>query len=132
MADLRANRELTGPFWAAVDRGELVRPVCDQCGRSFFTPQVVCPHCQSSAWTYQKSAAKGRIYSHTTVHRPPDPSFPSPYVIADVQVEEGWRMLTWIVNCDPESVRIDMPVQVCFVPGPDGEVLPAFEPEPSS
>ena len=39
------------------------------------------------------------------------------------------RMLTWIVNCDPDSVTIDMAVKVCFVNGPDGELLPAFEPE---
>ena len=69
------------------------------------------------------------MYSHTTVHRPPDPSFEVPYVIADVSLDEGWRMLTWIVNCNPESVTIDMAVQVCFVRGPDGALLPAFEPE---
>jgi uncharacterized OB-fold protein len=131
MTGARTDRELTGLFWAAVDRSELVRPVCADCGRSFFTPQVVCPHCQASGWTYQKSLGIGRVYSHTTVHRPPDPSFEPPYVIADVDVVEGWRMLTWIVNCEPDSVQIDMPVQVCFVPGADGELLPAFEPEMS-
>ena len=129
MATARAARPLTGPFWAAVDRHELVRPVCDECGRSFFTPQVVCPYCLSSAWRYRKSTGRGKVYSHTTVHRPPDPSFEAPYVIADVGLDEGWRMLTWIVNCDPESVTIDLAVQVCFVRGPDGGLLPAFEPE---
>jgi uncharacterized OB-fold protein len=126
---LRSERDLTGPFWAAADRGELVRPVCHDCGLSFFTPQVVCPFCQSPAWSYQPSLGTGRVYSHTTVHRPPDPSFEPPYVIADVEVVEGWRMMTWIVNCEPEQVSIDMAVRVCFVTGPVGEILPAFEPE---
>lgn len=129
MVTARAERELTGPFWAAVDREELVRPVCDDCGRSFFTPQVVCPHCQSAAWSYQESLGRGHVYSHATVHKPPEPSFEPPYVIADVEMSEGWRLLTWIVNSPPESVTIDMAVRVCFVPGPDGALLPAFEPE---
>jgi uncharacterized OB-fold protein len=132
MSTLRTDRELTGPFWAAIDRRVLVRPVCDRCGHSFFTPQVACPRCQSTAWTYLESSGHGRVYSHTTIHRPPDPSFEPPYVIADVELEEGWRMLSWVVNCEPASVEIDMAVRVCFVEGPDGELLPAFEPEAAS
>ena len=102
--------------------------MCDDCGTSFFTPQAVCPRCQSTAWTYRPSTGRGTVYSHTTIHRPPDPRFEPPYVLADVEVEESWRILTWIVNCDPASVSIGMPVQVAFVPGADGELLPAFEP----
>lgn len=121
---------LTGPFWAAVDRAELVRPVCGACGASFFSPQVVCPRCQSGDWSYSPSAGEGRIYSHTTVHRAPDPTFEAPYVVADVEVVEGWRMFAWIVNCDPAEVHIDMPVRVTFIDGPHGRRLPAFEPIP--
>jgi uncharacterized protein len=125
----RSKRELTGPYWAAVDRGELVRPVCRSCDKSFFTPQVVCPGCQQGDWSYELSSGKGRVHSYSTVHRPPDPRFAPPLVIADVQMDEGWRLMTWIVECDPAEVEIDMRVVVRFVPGPDGELLPAFEPE---
>jgi uncharacterized OB-fold protein len=128
----RSERELTGPFWAAVDRGELVRPVCADCGRSFFSPQVVCPHCQSSAWAYEPSSGRGQVYSHTTIHRPPDPSFVAPYVVADIELEEGWRMFSWIVNCDPTEVAIGMDVEVSFTAGPEGSVLPAFQPVPQA
>lgn len=135
----RDQRPLTGPFWAAVDRGELVRPVCDDCGTNFFTPQVVCPGCQSTAWRYRPSSGRGVVYSHTTIHRPPDPRFEPPYVLADVQVSEGdgsdgagvgWRLLTWIVGCDPDEVSIGQPVRVRFTPGVDGELLPTFELDP--
>lgn len=128
MSSARADRQLTGPFWAAVDVGTLVRPVCSSCGLSFFSPQLVCPHCQSPQWSYQPSSGRGEVYSHTTVHRPPAPEFEAPYVIADVEVEEGWRLFSWIVNCDPADVHIGMSVQVCFVPGVDGDMLPGFEP----
>lgn len=125
----RAQRPLTGEFWAAVDRGQLVRPVCRVCGLSFFVPQFACPRCQSTDWDYQPSSGRGRVYSHTTVHRPPTPEFEAPYVLADVDVEEGWHLLTWIVDCDPDEVSIDMAVRAQFVAGPDGNRLPAFAPD---
>ena len=128
----RVERELTGPFWAAVERGELVRPVCARCQCSFFSPQVVCPRCQSPEWNYQQSSGRGEVVSHTTIHRPPDPRFEAPYVVADVEVDEGWRMFTWIVGCDPSEVSIGQRVEVCFMPGIDGDPVPAFAPEGSS
>ena len=124
----RSQRPLTEEFWAAVDRGELIRPVCQECGQSFFVPQFACPHCQSTNWAYEPSSGRGRVYSHTTVHRPPTPAFTAPYVLADVDVEEGWHLLTWIVGCEPDEVDIDMAVRVRFVTGPDGHRLPAFAP----
>ena len=123
----RGERPLTGEFWAAVDRRELVRPVCAGCGRSHFTPQVVCPHCQSSDWTYQPSSGLGTVYSHTTIHRPPDPSFEAPYTLAIVDLDEGWSMLSWLI--DSPAPVIGQRVAVTFVPGADGELLPAFAPE---
>lgn len=122
--------ELTAPFWEACRRDELVRPVCDRCSRSFFSPQVLCPWCQSPTWTYQPSVGRGEIYSFTVIHRPPEPVFEVPYVVADVELDESWRMFTWIVSCKPEAVRIGMRVGVKFIDGPRGERLPAFEPEP--
>lgn len=128
----RSERELTGPFWDAVDRNELVRPVCSQCDNNFFSPQVVCPACQSSDWRYETSSGRGQVVSHTTVHRAPDPRFDPPYVIADVEVDEGWRMFTWIVGCAPDQVHTGQRVRVEFVPGVDGEAVPAFTPDTTS
>ena len=125
----RTQRPLTGGFWAAVDRGQLVRPVCGDCGQSFFVTQFACPYCQSTSWVYKPSSGRGRVYSHTTVYRPPTPAFTAPYVLADVDVEEGWHLLTWIVDCEPEEVAIDMAVSVRIIAGPDGLRLPAFAPE---
>lgn len=124
----RTERPLTGGFWEAVDRGVLVRPVCRDCGRSFFVPQFACPHCQSTRWSYEPSSGRGVVYSHTTVHRPPSEGFEAPYVIAIVDVAEGWHLMTWIVEVDPADVEIGMDVGVRFVEGADGERLPAFAP----
>ncbi|MEK9999135.1 MAG: OB-fold domain-containing protein [Acidimicrobiaceae bacterium] len=119
---------LTGEYWAAVQRHQLVRPVCRSCSKSHFPPQGVCPWCQSADWSYEASSGRGRVYSHTTIHRPPHPGFAAPYVVADIDMDEGWRLFSWITNCEPAAVDIGMPVTVAFTRGHVGESLPVFEP----
>ena len=125
---LRIDGELTGPYWVAIDRRELTRPFCRSCRRSHFSPQVVCPWCQSADWSYEPSSGRGSVYSYTTIHRPPHPGFIAPYVVADIEMEEGWRLFSWITNCEPVNVSIGMNVKVLFAPGAEGELLPVFEP----
>lgn len=97
---------LTAQFWQSAEEGRLVRPVCARCSISFFTPQVLCPACGSADWDYQPSSGRGRVYSHSVVFRGPDDSWPVPYVLAIVALEEGWHMLTRLVVDEP-SVYVD-------------------------
>lgn len=122
------HSEMTQPWWDAVDERRLLRPVCNECGQSFFTPSFACPHCRSTSWTYVESAGRGQVYSHTTIHRPPTPEFEGPYVLSVVDLDgEGWHMLTRIVGCEPDDVAIGMPVQLTW--GPVGDrTMPVFEP----
>jgi uncharacterized OB-fold protein len=117
---------LTGEFWAAVQRRELVRPVCNACGRSFFTPQVACPRCQSEDWAYQPSTGLGTVYSATVVHRPPGPEFEVPFRLGIVDLAEGWTMLANLVGgpdnrCPPIGTR----VRITWIER-DSRILPAF------
>jgi len=89
---------------------------------------VVCPFCQSSNWSYEPSSGRGSIYSFTTIHRPPQPEFAAPYVVADIEMDEGWRLFSWITTCKPADVSIGMLVTVTFGTGIDGELLPLFQP----
>ena len=114
---------LTAGFWAAASRRELVRPVCQDCGRNFFTPQIACPACLSENWTYETSAGRGRVYSATLVHRSPGPGFAVPFGLGIVDLDEGWSMLAALVG--DELPAIDAPVQVTWVDRAD-RVLPAF------
>jgi uncharacterized OB-fold protein len=113
-----AGPDLTTPFWLAAQEGRLVRPVCDRCGRSFFTPQVMCPGCGSGEWEYRTSTGRGRVYSHSVVFRGPDETWAVPYVLAIVDLEEGWRMLTRLVVDDPaayvDTSLAGTPVVVAF------------------
>ena len=125
---------LTRPFWEATARGQLVRPVCHACGCNFFTPSLVCPECQSDDWTYQLSVGTGRVYSHTTVHRGPDATWTVPYVLAVIDLDEGWTMLSRLVVTPPDESTpgglIGLAVRVTFVAEdrPPFRTLPMFEP----
>ena len=103
MEAMLAERDegLTAPFWAAAAAGRLVRPVCRDCGRSHFTPKWSCPHCHSENWAYEVSAGHGTVYSSTVVHRGPDDTWPTPYVLAIVDLAEGWSMLSRLAVTDP-------------------------------
>ncbi|MFZ4515139.1 MAG: Zn-ribbon domain-containing OB-fold protein [Acidimicrobiia bacterium] len=123
---------LTQPFWEAAARHMLVRPVCGRCARSFFTPQVACPHCGSEDWEYRESSGRGLVYSMTTIYRPPLPAFAAPYTLAIVDLEEGWSMLSRVVGCAAEDVHIGMRVQVTWEDAAPGVALPNFKPEGAS
>ncbi|MEJ8568586.1 Zn-ribbon domain-containing OB-fold protein [Elongatibacter sediminis] len=118
----------TRPFWEAAAAGSLVRPVCGQCGRNFFIPQIACPDCHTEDWTYEQSSGKGVISTFTVVHRAPTDELEPPYVVAVVDLDEGWYMMTNIVDCPHESVRIGQAVEVDFQSRADGIVLPVFRP----
>ena len=120
--------ELSQPYWDACRRGELIVQRCDDCGEHVFIPQVACTRCFSSNLSWVPSRGRGTVYSFTVVHRPQQPDFAVPYVVAIVEMEEGWYTLTNIVGCDPQAVRIDMPVEVDFRAMSDMITLPFFHP----
>ena len=74
------------------------------------------------------STGRGTLYSFTTVHRPPRPEFDVPYTVAIVELDEGFHMLTNLVDCPPEALRIGLPVEVTFQPMSDEITLPMFRP----
>lgn len=117
---------MTRPFWEAATQQRLVRPVCDDCGRSFFVPQIACPQCHSEAWTYQPSTGSGVITTFTVVSRAPTADHPPPYIVAIIDLEEGWSMMSNIIDCAPTEVAIGKRVAVVFSQRPDGVVLPQF------
>lgn len=121
---------LTAPFWAAAARERLVRQVCDRCGTNVFTPQVACPACWSEALTWTPSAGRGAVYSYTVVHRAPVPGFDPPYVLGVVDLQEGWSMLTNIVDVDRREVTVGMPVEVAWLRASEAITLPVFRPSP--
>ena len=83
---------------------------------------------RSSRDAFRKSSGRGAVYSYTVVHRPPRPAFTAPYVVAIVELEEGWHLLTNLVDVAPEAVTVGMPVEVAFRALSDAITLPYFRP----
>lgn len=117
---------LTDAFWAAAADRVLVRPVCADCGRNFFTPQVACPACLSENWTYEPSSGRGTVYSATVVHKAPSSGFAVPFRLAVIDLDEGWSMLANLVGgSESELPMTGAAVEVTWVER-DGRLLPAF------
>lgn len=119
---------LTEPFWQAARERRLVRPVCDECGRNFFTPQLVCPACLSAAWAYRQSSGLGTVYSSTVIHRSPTPAIRVPYQLAIIDMDEGWTLLSNIVDAGPTPIDIGARVAVTWLDLNDNWTLPVFTP----
>ncbi len=118
--------ELSKPHWEACRRGELLVQQCQDCSAYIFTPEFACTQCLGDRLEWVTSSGKGTLYSFTVIHRPQRPEFEVPYVAAIVELEEGWHMLSNIVDCDIDKVQVGLPLQVCFVPRGD-VVLPMFK-----
>lgn len=121
--------ELTREFWERAADHVLVRPVCGDCGASFFTPQIACTKCLSLNWSYQPSSGRGVVYSATVVHRAPYPGIEAPFHLAIVDFpEEGWSMLSNLLVEGEEPVAIGTPVEVDWLDVEEGYALPQFRP----
>ncbi len=109
--------EMTEPFWEATKRHELVIPHCAWCNHYFWYPRQNCPFCLRTDWTWEKVSGHGRVYSFTVVRQPVNPAFNPdvPYAYAIIELDEGVRMISNIVECKvPDEVQINMPVQAVF------------------
>lgn len=115
-------------YWDAARRHELVLQRCLDCDKFRFYPRLICPHCLSERFEWRKSSGHGVVYSFTVIHRPPSPFFRDkvPYVLALIDLEEGVRMMSNVVDCDPDDVKIGKHVVVVFEDINDEITLPKF------
>jgi uncharacterized OB-fold protein len=136
MADAKYNKPLprideeSKGFWEACQRRELVLQRCGQCGTLRYYPRALCPTCLSDTVEWVRASGRGTVYTFTVTHQNQAPGFRDalPYVLAYVELEEGVRMLTNIVGCAPDAVRIGMPVEVAFEDATPAVTLPTFKP----
>jgi len=120
----------TQVYWDAAKEGRLVLQQCQDCGKPQFYPRGVCSHCLSSDLDWIEASGRGTVHSFTVAHRAPHPGFGGdvPFVIAIIELDEGVRMMSNILDCDPNAVRIDMPVKVVFRAETPEITIPKFVP----
>jgi uncharacterized protein len=114
------------PHWSACRRGELTAQRCTSCARYNFPPVARCSYCSSVDLTWVPSSGRGLVDSYTTIYRAQTPAFDVPYTVAIIRLEEGWSMLSNIVDCDPAEVRSGAAVEVTFRAMSDEITLPMF------
>jgi uncharacterized OB-fold protein len=128
----RAVRKMPAPlmnpearsYFDATAEGRLLYRHCDACGLDHHFPRFICPHCFSGLTTWKESSGAGVVYSYSVLRR----GTPIPYCIAYVTLDEGVTMLTNIVGCDFDEVRIGMRVKVRFDAAEGGAQMPVFVP----
>ena len=104
------------PWWEAAQRHELYIQKCRDCGDLRFHPRALCTNCMSSRAEWIKCSGRGKIYTFTVTYQNGSSGFRDslPYVLAWVELEEGVKMLTNIVDCPPDQVKIDQRVEAVF------------------
>jgi uncharacterized OB-fold protein len=128
MIPLPRPTEISAPHWDGCKRGELKVQQCADCDTYVFIPQASCTACQGLNLDWVISSGKGKLYSYTTVFRPQRVEFEVPYVVAIVELEEGWYMLSNLIECDPETIEVGLPVEVSFKKMTEDITLPMFAP----
>ena len=120
----------TRPFWDACRRGVLLIQRCPSCDRYQFYPRGICANCWASDIEWVKSSGKGTVWSFTVTSQNRTRGFAEevPYVVALVELDEGVKMFTNIIECDPGDVRTGMPVEVTFVWATEQISIPYFRP----
>ncbi len=119
----------TKHFWDGTRAGELRLQRCDACSKVYFPPRPFCPACASRQVSVFAASGRGVLWSYVIHHRPV-PGFTPPYAIAVVQLDEGPRLMSNVVDCPqtPEALRLDMKLEVAFQRIDDEITLPLFRP----
>lgn len=124
---------VSAPFWDGCAHGELRYQQCRSCGAVAFPATAACRRCLGVDLAWHASAGTGHLYSWTVVWRPVTPAFPAPYAPAIIEVDDGFQLITNLVDATAEELYVDQPVVVSF--RAVGELtLPYFTPvrQPSS
>lgn len=121
----------TKPFWEALDDERFVLPRCDDCDHVIWYPRLFCPICHTSGVSWFEASGDGVVYSFTVARQSfGDWKAAVPYVIAYVELAEGPRVLTNVVDCDPDTLAIGDPVRIVYDRSPKGAAVYRFAPTP--
>ncbi len=117
-------------FWDTTRDRRFVLPWCTGCGVAIWYPRLTCPRCLGSAIEWRETSGMATVYAYS-IHWKPGVGRveeEGPYVVALVDLDEGVRMMTNIVECPPGSVTVGMAVRLTWLPMSDGRHLPVFGP----
>jgi len=117
-------------FWDAANDGRLLIKRCRACGRAHYYPRPFCPHCWSVDVEWEQASGRATLYTYSVVYENDLPPFSGrvPYVAAIVDLDEGPRAMTNVVDCEPEDLAVGMALEVTFAAISDELTVPVFRP----
>jgi len=120
---------LTKEFYNWCRRGDLRFQRCSRCDMWRHVPREMCAGCGSNEWKWERSQGKGTVFTWTVAERPMHAAFADdvPYAPVVVELDEGVRIVTEIVDCPPSELEIGMRVEVAFAKVSDEVTLPKFK-----
>lgn len=119
------------PFWENLKAHEMKIQHCSDCESWFFPPRAICPHCLSENYVWTPVSGRGEVYAVTTFHLSFHPGYTKddlPYNVSIIKLEEGMRMVSNVVGCPVDQVKIGMPVEVIYDDVTDEVTLAKFQP----
>lgn len=119
----------TKEYWDATAQGKLLLKRCDDCKAVIWYPRAICPVCHSTNTSWFEGSGKGTVYTFSVVRRAGGPyAKATPFILAYVELEEGPRMVTNVVDIEPENLQVGQAVEVVFHDTGEGSALPRFRP----
>jgi uncharacterized OB-fold protein len=117
-------------YFEGCAQGELRIRRCTRCEARFHFAYEWCPKCWSLSLSYERASGRGVVSHFCVVHQPPYPAFDevTPYILALIELSEGVRIMSNVLECPPEAIRVGLPVVVRFEQRGD-VTLPMFVPE---
>jgi len=124
------DSEFAAPFWDATRAEQLLLAWCSACAKAMWYPREVCPSCLGTAIEWRPAAGTGVVYAFSVHHLagPGRDTSELPYTVAIIELPEGVRMMSNVVDCEPDAVSVGMAVRVAWKPLSDGRNLPQFAP----
>ncbi len=118
------------PYFAAARERRLVVQRCAGCGTLRFPPRELCTRCLGRDVTWQQVSGRGEVFSYNVMHQVYHPAFASevPYAVVVVKLEEGPKIISTVVDCGLDAIRVGMPVEVVFEDVSPEVTLPKFRP----
>ena len=122
--------EVNRPYWEAAKRHELLLQKCQECGHYRYPLGETCPSCLSDRLEWVKVSGRGSVYTWTVFHQVYHPAFKEdvPYAVVAVELEEEPTIITNLVDCKIEYLKVGMPVEVVFDEVTAEVTLPKFRP----
>ena len=117
---------LTQPYWEGCKAGELKLQRCNVCDKCQFYPRNICCHCSATSLEWIKASGEATVASFTVVRRGISEAYPAPYIVALVDLAEGPRMMSNIIDAEPEQVSVGATLTVDFDAWSEDIDLPVF------